>query len=284
VLTTVNPDKTTYDDGNTIPGSTYTYRLRAVNQSVASAWTNEVTVEISLTSLGPVAPSDLQATAVTASSITLGWTDNSDDETGFQVLRKDAAGTFQVVTTVGADVVEYAASGLAPDTSYSYRVRGVNANGVSGVTEATASTLATLEVSTVKGDLKDSPKTGKDSLKLQARFDFLAESDGTFDPVAEGITIRAGTEAGPVSIALPAGLEGWKVTSTKATWKSARGSLPKYRVDVLFADRLVKVTATGIELTLPPANPMRVSIGIGDDAGTQNLDWLLKKPGLFQYR
>jgi fibronectin type III domain protein/lectin-like protein len=275
---------TAFDDDATFPSSTYTYRLRAVNAGGVSAYTNEVTISIPATPTGPAAPSDLVQTASTSSSVTLGWTDNSDDETGFEVLRRNAAGAFQVVGSVGADVVQYVGSNLAPDASYAYRVRGVNGNGASGFIEAVAVTDATLGVTTVKADLKDSPKTGKDSLKLQAVFDFLPASDGEFDPVAEGITIRAGTDASPVSIVLPPNLGDWKVSSTKASWKSAKGTLPKYKVDVYFEDRMVKVSVTGTNLSVPAANPMRVTVGIGDDAGTQHLDWTLKKAGFFQFR
>jgi hypothetical protein len=283
-LADVAPNVVTWDDGDTFPSATYTYRLRAVNAGGTSAYTNEVTVGIPATLTGPVAPSDLQALAASPYSVTLGWTDNSDDETAFQVHRKNAAGVFQVVANLGADVVQYTGTALAPDASYDYKVRAVNANGASGFAEATVATDPTLDVSTVKADLKDSTKAGKDSLKLQAVFDFLEASDGTFDPVLEGITIRAGTDAGPVAILLGPNIDGWKVSTKKATWKSPAGTLPKYKVDVFLETRLVKVSVTGINLAVPAANPMRVSIGIGDDAGTEHLDWPLRKPGFHQYR
>jgi len=283
-LATLVPNTVSYDDGATVPSSSYVYRLRAVNAGGVSNWTNEVTVDIPATPTGPLAPSAVGAIASNPSSITVGWTDNSADEDSFEVQRRNPGGSFQIVATLFANAVQYASTGLAPDVSYDFRVRAVNANGASAFAEATLSTPPTLAVTTVKADLKDSAKPAKDSLKIQARFEFLPASDGDFDPVTEGITVRAGSDAGPVSLTLPPGLPDWKVTTKKATWKSAKGSLPKYKVEVSFADRLVKVTVTGLTLASAPTNPMRVTVGIGDDAGTEHLDWVLKKAGFFQFR
>ncbi len=279
-------DATAYDDTASIPSTQYTYRVRAVNAGGASAYTNEVTITVPGLPTGPVAPSDLLQAAATPSTVTVQWTDNSGDEGGFEVERKSGTGAFQYLGVLAADTAEFTDSGLAPDAPYTYRVRAVNANGASAYTQGDASTAPTLLVTTVKADLKDSTKFGKDSLKLTASYAFLpASPDGAADPVADGITIRAGTDSDPVVLTLPPLPDEWKVKGSKWTWKSAPGSSTKYKVQVDLANLLVTVSATGLELAVPPANPMRVSIAMGDDAGRDVQDWpAQKKPGTFKFR
>ena len=77
----------------------------------------------------PAAPSNVTATPVSSSQINLAWTDASGDETGFAVERAASGGAWGSVTTVGANATSYADTGLAPSTSYQYRVKAVNAAG-----------------------------------------------------------------------------------------------------------------------------------------------------------
>jgi hypothetical protein len=79
-----------------------------------------------------VSPSSLVATPVAYNKIKLRWTDNSADETGFEIVRSTSmTGTFTPVFTVGANVTSYNDSGLVAGTNYFYKVRAINANGAS---------------------------------------------------------------------------------------------------------------------------------------------------------
>jgi competence protein ComEC len=88
----------------------------------------------------PAAPSDLSATAVSSFRIDLRWTDNASDESGFQVERRSGSGSFQLVGSVGADVVAYSDTTLAPGTSYDYRVRAYHDEGSSLYSEIASAT------------------------------------------------------------------------------------------------------------------------------------------------
>jgi hypothetical protein len=67
---------------------------------------------------------------VSSSEIDLSWTDNSDNETEFKIERSTDAGiTFTEIATVGANVTTYPDTGLAPSTTYAYRVRASNSTG-----------------------------------------------------------------------------------------------------------------------------------------------------------
>ncbi|HHY85583.1 MAG TPA: hypothetical protein GYA07_08630 [Verrucomicrobia bacterium] len=88
----------------------------------------------------PEAPTDLSAVAVSPIQIDLAWTDNSTNEESFVIERSVNGIDFAPVTLVPANTVEHADVGLAPATTYFYRVRAVNAGGTSpysNVAEAT---------------------------------------------------------------------------------------------------------------------------------------------------
>lgn len=80
----------------------------------------------SFTPATPVAPSALNFTAVTGAGMTLNWTDNSSDESGFAVYRSDDGGTtYNFITKTAANAVSFAATGLASSSTYNWRVYAV---------------------------------------------------------------------------------------------------------------------------------------------------------------
>jgi len=80
----------------------------------------------------PAAPSNLNAVAGGFDRINLSWTDNSSNETGFELLRSiSQTGPFVGIFTTGAGVTSYIDSGLNASTSYHYKVRAVGAAGES---------------------------------------------------------------------------------------------------------------------------------------------------------
>jgi hypothetical protein len=69
------------------------------------------------------APSNLGAAAISQSEVALAWRDNSTDEDGFRIERSLNAASWTQVTQVGRNVTGYTDVGLAPKTTYYYRVR-----------------------------------------------------------------------------------------------------------------------------------------------------------------
>ena len=70
-----------------------------------------------------------------AAEITLLWTDNSNNESGFLIQRKTGtSGTFAQIATVGTNVKSYVDTGLAASTTFCYRVRAFNSAGNSAFT------------------------------------------------------------------------------------------------------------------------------------------------------
>ena len=80
----------------------------------------------------PVAPANLIAVADTF-TVALSWDDNSNNELGFKIERKDDSlsvpGTWTLIDSVGANETTFIDTGLTPFTVYSYKVYAYNAVG-----------------------------------------------------------------------------------------------------------------------------------------------------------
>jgi len=130
-----NNDITTFADAGLTAGETYSYRVRARNTIGNSVYT----ATASLGLVGPAAPTVLTAVTTTPTAITLNWTDNANNESGFQIERctGDACTTFAQIGQVAANVTTFANTGLNTGEQFGYRVRAFN-----GVTESAYSNTA----------------------------------------------------------------------------------------------------------------------------------------------
>lgn len=91
---------------------------------------------------GLPAPSNLSATANSTNQITIAWTDNSTNETGFDVERSTDSTNWIQIAEVSANMTNYVDTGLPASTLFYYRVAATNASGTSDYSnEATATTL-----------------------------------------------------------------------------------------------------------------------------------------------
>jgi FtsP/CotA-like multicopper oxidase with cupredoxin domain len=79
----------------------------------------------------PTAPGNLTAAAISSSAIELTWDDNSLDEDGFDIERSADGINFNLLTSVGTNVVAYSDNGLSSSTTYWYRVSAYNTGGSS---------------------------------------------------------------------------------------------------------------------------------------------------------
>jgi hypothetical protein len=156
-------DVVSYQDLSSFtPGATYFYRVRSYNTTGHSAYSNEPSVPIPGASGGPpAAPSNLVVTPISSTSVSLSWTDNSNNETGFRVRRKKVATcSSDCAETSGGTTDEndtsHTNTGLSPSTLYCYRVEAYNSSGSSSTGYVCATTLsgssAALSVSLFSGD------------------------------------------------------------------------------------------------------------------------------------
>ena len=120
----------TYTDTAVAAGNSYAYRVRAVNGTIVSAYSNTpATVVIPA---APAAPSNFTATGTTLRRVDLKWTDNSNNETRF-VIQRSTSPTFTTSTTftVAANVTTFTQTGLVSGTIYYYRIMAQNLYGQS---------------------------------------------------------------------------------------------------------------------------------------------------------
>ncbi len=83
--------------------------------------------------------------AASASSISLMWDDNSDNEDGFMLERSEDGTTFSVVANLPADTVSFTDTAVNPGCTYTYRVCAYNGYGVSDYSNLVTTTLPPVE-------------------------------------------------------------------------------------------------------------------------------------------
>ena len=79
----------------------------------------------------PVEPRDLNAIATGPNAISLSWTDNSSDESGFKIERSVDSTNFTEIAPLPANSTTYLDNDLEPDTLYTYRAKAWNSIGYS---------------------------------------------------------------------------------------------------------------------------------------------------------
>ena len=89
----------------------------------------------------PAAPSNLTATAEAGPQVSLAWTDNATDETGFLVQRSTDGVNFTDLTTLPADSVSYVDTAVTAGTTYTYQVAAFNAGGASAFSNTGSATI-----------------------------------------------------------------------------------------------------------------------------------------------
>lgn len=126
-LTTVGPSAIGwYDETGLVPSASYTYRIKARTTTNESLYSSELTVQ----NFYLDAPSGLGISVGTNSAITLKWTDNSMDETGFEIWRYiQNSGTYTLYATVDKNITTFTDQSIHTGVQYSYKVRAYVTSG-----------------------------------------------------------------------------------------------------------------------------------------------------------
>jgi hypothetical protein len=132
IMANLGPDATSYHDAGLNPGEAYTYVVSARKDGGSSDPSNEAWA---FSTLPPAAPSNLTASAVSPTEISLSWTDNASDEQLFAIqgCRGDEAACvdleFYIVGISGwadANATTFRDVDVQPGTTYTYRIRAYN--------------------------------------------------------------------------------------------------------------------------------------------------------------
>ena len=147
---TLGADITRFDDFAVLEGSTYNYRVVAHGFNGDSAPSNSAqatmgtTATTTATSTGtsteatspapaPAAPTNLAAAALSSSRIRLTWTNQSATQTAVAIERctGSSCASFVEIARVAGTATTFTNSSLRSRTTYTYRVRALNATGAS---------------------------------------------------------------------------------------------------------------------------------------------------------
>jgi hypothetical protein len=140
--------------GIPIPGieTDFLGEVRNITNTTIGAYENGVLMLVN-------APSNLVAIPDTF-TVDLGWQDNSNNELGFIIQRKDgdslSVNPWVNIDTVNANVINFLDTGLDPNTMYSYRVFGYNSLGNSGFSNIVeVTTFIPVELTTFTAEESD---------------------------------------------------------------------------------------------------------------------------------
>ena len=133
-VATLDPNISEYQDTHVRVSYDYTYRVRTKFNNLLSPWSNLGSA--TTPELTPVAPSGLTGFANSLTSVTITWTDNSDNESGFKIQRSFVRSTAYVeIDSVTSNLTQYVDDGRSPNTTYFYKIYSYNQYGNSGFSD-----------------------------------------------------------------------------------------------------------------------------------------------------
>src|SRR6185503_6762727 len=91
----------------------------------------------------PANPTNLSASALDLTSITLTWADNSSAEDGYRVSRAQDGGVWSYIATLPANAVSFRDAGATQNVTYTYHVQALKDGGYSGTSNNASANIST---------------------------------------------------------------------------------------------------------------------------------------------
>jgi len=141
-IDTVSTNVTMYTDVTVLDGVKYNYRVKAYNAFTESGYTNSVQAVTILP-----APTNLVSQVFESPwNVKLTWEDNSDNESGFCIVRDSANTGFVNYDSVNADITNYTDFLVTQMKSYVYKVYAFTPDTVSDYSDTTGAIITDVEV------------------------------------------------------------------------------------------------------------------------------------------
>ena len=126
---------TTYTDNEVAASTTYTYRIKAINEHGVSERSRWVHIDTPAPPV-PDKPTGLEATSSNGQVVLTGTTLSDDSITGYVILRRnrddDPKGHFdELVENTGTAATTHTDDTVEANTNYTYRIKAINEHGVS---------------------------------------------------------------------------------------------------------------------------------------------------------
>jgi uncharacterized delta-60 repeat protein len=222
-------DATSFNDDSVCENSIYSYRILAYKsgdwQSVFSA------PDVDNATPALAAPTGLSASRVSEGEIRLDWTDNTSDETGFNIERCTGSGcsSFAPLAAVGAGTTSYNdTDSLDPNTTYRYRINAYKtadcpwatawATPVEAATTLSTPTLTGGPANTTRIDL-----SWGDDFGFETNFEIERCSGSACSSFAPLTTVAADTTAYSDTSVCESSVYNYRVRATRTsapTWNS----------------------------------------------------------------
>lgn len=126
-----------FTDENVEPNNIYYYRARhTTTEGFRTPYSNEDSAYVA--AVPPAKPSNLQISEFVANSVYgLSWSDNSKDEDGFELWRKDGElGLFKKYRVFPSNTIAYNDTIIDPTKTYFYKIRAFKGDEYSGFTDS----------------------------------------------------------------------------------------------------------------------------------------------------
>ena len=126
---------------------TYIWMILTWNESGFDPWSSATYFSVETTGV-PVAPNNLQVTAISATEVRLDWADNSNNETGFVIYDNGLS-----IATAGTDVTSTSIGNLIFNASHCYQINAYNEYGYSELSNEACINLSS-KLGDANGDSK----------------------------------------------------------------------------------------------------------------------------------
>lgn len=139
------PAGTTFNDTGRAASTAYRYRVRAVDAAINFSGYSTIVTATTPDNTAPTPPTNLAANAAGGTQINLSWTSSTDNVAvaEYRIERCQGANCSNFAQIATSATTSFSNTGLSQTTSYSYRVRAVDAAGnFSGYSNTAAATTS----------------------------------------------------------------------------------------------------------------------------------------------